>query len=64
MPVAAKWPLWLCFAVLAVGLYPRLLGIGMIDTYRWGYNARYLYFWLCPGFADALLSGCAAVWVC
>ncbi|WP_339648872.1 hypothetical protein [Halopseudomonas pelagia] len=42
MPVAQKWPLWLCFAVLGLVLYPAALGIGMIDTYRWGYNARYL----------------------
>tara|TARA_R110000796_G_scaffold63377_14_gene146764 strand:+ start:10639 stop:11238 length:600 start_codon:yes stop_codon:yes gene_type:complete len=42
MPVAQKWPLWLCFAVLGLVLYPAAMGIGMIDTYRWGYNARYL----------------------
>lgn len=42
MSVAQKWPLWLCFGVLGLVLYPAALGIGMIDTYRWGYNARYL----------------------
>lgn len=42
MPVAQKWPLWICFAVLGLVLYPAALGIGMVDTYRWGYNARYL----------------------
>lgn len=42
MTAAQKWPLWLCFVVLGVVLYPAALGIGMIDTYRWGYNVRYL----------------------
>lgn len=40
--VTQKWPLWLCFGILGLVLYPAALGIGMIDTYRWGYNARYL----------------------
>ncbi|MFT6463489.1 hypothetical protein [Halopseudomonas sp.] len=42
LSVAQKWPLWLCFGVLGLVLYPAALGIGMIDTYRWGYNPRYL----------------------
>lgn len=42
MPVAQKWQLWLCFGVLGLVLYPAAMGVGMIDTYRWGYNARYL----------------------
>lgn len=42
MRLTQKWPLWLCFGVLGLVLYPAALGIGMIDTYRWGYNARYL----------------------
>lgn len=42
MPVSAKWPLWLCFAVLGLVLYPAALGLGMLDSYRWGYNPRLL----------------------
>lgn len=42
MSASQKWPLWLCFGALGLVLYPAALGIGMIDTYRWGYNARYL----------------------
>lgn len=40
MPVSAKWPLWLCFALLGLILYPAALGMGMLDTYRWGYSPR------------------------
>lgn len=40
MPVSAKWPLWFCFGVLGLILYPAALGLGMIDTYRWGYSPR------------------------
>lgn len=40
LPVSAKWPLWLCFAVLGLILYPAALGLGMVDTYRWGYSPR------------------------
>jgi asparagine N-glycosylation enzyme membrane subunit Stt3 len=42
MPLAAKWPLWLCFALLGLVLYPAALGLGMVDTYRWGYSPRML----------------------
>lgn len=42
VPLAAKWPLWLCFAVLGLVLYPAALGLGMLDTYRWGYSPRAL----------------------
>ncbi|GGD00003.1 hypothetical protein [Halopseudomonas salina] len=42
VPLAAKWPLWLCFAVLGLVLYPAALGVGMVDTYRWGYSPRAL----------------------
>ncbi|PKM29710.1 MAG: hypothetical protein CVV07_08385 [Gammaproteobacteria bacterium HGW-Gammaproteobacteria-11] len=35
-----KWPLWLCFAVLGLVLYPAALGLGMLDTYGWGYQPR------------------------
>jgi hypothetical protein len=37
-----KWPLWLGFATLGLVLYPAALGLGMIDTYRWGYSPRVL----------------------
>lgn len=40
LPISAKWPLWLCFAVLGLILYPAALGLGMVDTYRWGYSPR------------------------
>lgn len=40
MPLSAKWPLWLCFALLGLVLYPAALGLGMLDTYRWGYSPR------------------------
>lgn len=40
MPVSAKWPLWLCLALLGLVLYPAALGMGMLDTYRWGYSPR------------------------
>lgn len=42
MPLTQKWPLWLCFSILGLVLYPAALGIGMSDTYSWGYNARHL----------------------
>jgi hypothetical protein len=37
-----RWPLWLGFATLGLVLYPAALGLGMIDTYRWGYSPRVL----------------------
>lgn len=40
MSVSTKWPLWLCFGVLGLVLYPAALGLGMVDTYRWGYSPR------------------------
>lgn len=40
LPISARWPLWLCFAVLGLILYPAALGLGMVDTYRWGYSPR------------------------
>ncbi|MEH6668990.1 hypothetical protein [Halopseudomonas sp.] len=40
LPISARWPLWLCFAVLGLLLYPAALGLGMVDTYRWGYSPR------------------------
>lgn len=42
MPRATKWPLWLGFAALGLVLYPAALGLGMLDTYRWGYSPRIL----------------------
>jgi hypothetical protein len=42
VPLAAKWQLWLCFAIIGLVLYPAALGVGMIDTYRWGYSPRIL----------------------
>ena len=40
------WPhsqlsqLWICFAVMGVILFPAAMGIGMIDTYGWGFSPR------------------------
>lgn len=61
-----KWPMWLCFAVLGLVLYPAALGIGMTDTYRWGYSPRTLLIaiavaalallWLRNGLGVAMLT--------
>ncbi|WP_150303013.1 hypothetical protein [Pseudomonas saliphila] len=32
--------LWICFAVLGVVLFPAAMGVGMIDTYGWGFTPR------------------------
>lgn len=42
LPTTAAWPLWLCFGILGLVLYPAALGVGMVDTYRWGYSPRHL----------------------
>ena len=39
---AAAWQLWSIFAVLGVVLYPASMGVGMLDTYSWGYSPRSL----------------------
>lgn len=39
---AAAWQLWSIFAVLGVVLYPASMGVGMVDTYSWGYSPRLL----------------------
>ncbi len=36
------WQLWSVFAVLGVVLYPASMGVGMLDTYSWGYSPRWL----------------------
>lgn len=42
MSPAEKWPLWLGFGLLGLILYPAAMGVGMLDTYRWGYHPRLL----------------------
>lgn len=32
--------LWACFAVLGAVLFPAAMGVGMIDTYGWGFTPR------------------------
>ena len=32
--------LWICFAVGGALLFPAAMGVGMIDTYGWGFNPR------------------------
>lgn len=32
--------LWICFAVLGAVLFPAAMGVGMIDTYGWGFTPR------------------------
>ncbi|HDZ56701.1 MAG TPA: hypothetical protein ENI17_08295 [Pseudomonas xinjiangensis] len=39
-PLATRRQLWIGFALAALVLYPAALGIGMIDTYRWGFVPR------------------------
>ena len=39
---SATWQLWSMFAVLGVVLYPASMGVGMLDTYSWGYSPRSL----------------------
>lgn len=42
----AAWPrsqlnqLWVCFAGLGVILFPAAMGVGMVDTYGWGFSPR------------------------
>ncbi|WP_285275526.1 hypothetical protein [Halopseudomonas bauzanensis] len=43
---AAAWQLWSIFAVLGVVLYPASMGVGMLDTYSWGYSPRSLILWI------------------
>ncbi|PKM31838.1 MAG: hypothetical protein CVV07_01655 [Gammaproteobacteria bacterium HGW-Gammaproteobacteria-11] len=42
MSATEKWPLWLGFGLLGLVLYPAAMGVGMFDTYRWGYHPRLL----------------------
>lgn len=37
-----SWQLCSIFAVLGVLLYPASMGVGMLDTYSWGYSPRML----------------------
>lgn len=39
---AGSWQLCSVFAVLGVLLYPSSMGVGMLDTYGWGYSPRML----------------------
>lgn len=39
---ACSWQLYSVFAVLGVLLYPASMGVGMLDTYGWGYSPRLL----------------------
>lgn len=32
--------LWICFAVLGAVLFPAAMGVGMTDTYGWGFTPR------------------------
>lgn len=32
--------LWICFTVLGAVLFPAAMGVGMIDTYGWGFTPR------------------------
>lgn len=36
------WQLWSMFALLGVVLYPAAMGVGMVDSYGWGYTPRWL----------------------
>lgn len=36
------WQLWSVFALLGVVLYPAAMGVGMVDSYGWGYAPRWL----------------------
>lgn len=39
---AHAWQLWSIFALLGVVLYPAAMGVGMVDSYGWGYAPRML----------------------
>ncbi len=39
---AHAWQLWSVFALLGVALYPAAMGVGMVDSYGWGYAPRWL----------------------